>query len=152
MIILRSLVSIAILPGVALVLLPWLIVRGTPITTFAWIGALPLAVGLALSIWCVIEFARRGRGTPAPWDAPRRFVASGPYRFVRNPMYLAGASVVLGEAVAFGSLPLVIYLVALVTVWHAFVVLYEEPTLSRQFGADYAAYRTRVHRWVPRIP
>jgi protein-S-isoprenylcysteine O-methyltransferase Ste14 len=152
MIILRSLVSIAILPGIALVLLPWVILRGTPLTRFAWIGALPLAVGLALSIWCVIEFARRGRGTPAPWDAPRRFVASGPYRFVRNPMYLAGASVVLGEAVAFGSLPLLIYLVALITVWHAFVVVYEEPTLSRKFGADYAVYRTRVHRWVPRIP
>ena len=151
MIILRSLVSIAILPGVALVLLPWVIVRGMPLTTFAWIGALPLAVGLAFSIWCVIEFARRGRGTPAPWDAPRRFVASGPYRFVRNPMYLAGASVVLGEAVAFGSLRLLIYLVALIAVWHAFVVFWEEPSLERTFGDEYRSYRASVPRWLPRL-
>ena len=152
MIVLRSLISIAILPGTALVLVPWLIVRGTQLSALSWIGALPLAFGLVLSIWCVIEFARRGRGTPAPWDAPRRFVGSGPYRFVRNPMYLAGASVVLGEAIAFGSLPLFIYLVVLIAVWHSFVVLYEEPTLSRQFGADYAGYRARVGRWVPRTP
>ena len=152
MIVIRSLISMAVLPGKALVLVPWLIVRGTPLSTLAWIGALPLAFGVVLSAWCVIEFARRGRGTPAPWDAPRRFVTSGPYRFVRNPMYLAGASVVLGEAIAFGSLPLFIYLVLLIAVWHSFVVLYEEPTLSRQFGADYAGYRARVGRWVPRTP
>lgn len=152
MIVLRSLISIAILPGMALILVPWLIVRGAPLSPLALIGVLPLAFGLALSIWCVVEFARRGHGTPAPWDAPRRFVASGPYRFVRNPMYLAGASVVLGEAIAFGSVPLFIYLVVLIAVWHLFVVLYEEPTLARQFGPDYAAYRSRVGRWVPRIP
>ena len=152
MIVIRSLISMAVLPGTALVLVPWLIVRGTPLSTLAWIGALPLAFGVVLSAWCVIEFARRGRGTPAPWDAPRRCVTSGPYRFVRNPMYLAGASVVLGEAIAFGSLPLFIYLVVLIAVWHSFVVLYEEPTLSRQFGADYAGYRARVGRWVPRTP
>lgn len=152
MIVLRSVISLAILPGTVLVLVPWLIVRGTSLSPLAWVGALPLAFGVAVSASCVVEFARRGRGTPAPWDAPRRFVASGPYRLVRNPMYLAGASIVLGEAIAFASLPLFIYLIVIIVVWHLFVVLYEEPTLARQFGADYAAYRSRVHRWVPRLP
>ena len=152
MIVLRSLLSIAILPGVVLVLLPWLIVRGTPLSPLAWVGAIPLALGVVLSAGCVFEFASGGRGTPAPWDAPRRFVASGPYRVVRNPMYVAGVLIIVGEAIAFVSLSLLVYLAAVVIVWHLLVVLYEEPTLARQFGAEYEAYRTRVHRWVPRLP
>ena len=148
----RVLIAMAILPGIAAVLLPWLIVRGSELSPFAWLAVPPIAFGLALAIWCVVEFATRGRGTPAPWDAPSRFVASGPYRVVRNPMYLGGAAVVLGEAIAFGSVPLFVYLIALVTVWHLFVVLYEEPTLARRFGGEYSAYRARVHRWIPRLP
>lgn len=141
-----------ILPGTAGVLIPWLIVGGSELSPFAWLAVPPIAFGIALSAWCVIEFATRGRGTPAPWDAPRHFVASGPYRIVRNPMYVAAAAVVLGEAIAFGSLGLIVYLIALITVWHLFVVMYEEPTLARRFDGEYEAYRARVRRWMPRLP
>jgi protein-S-isoprenylcysteine O-methyltransferase Ste14 len=152
MIALRALVAIAALPGVVAVLIPWRIVRDASVSDVAWLGAIPIGLGLALFGWCVLEFARRGRGTLAPWDAPRRFVAVGPYRFVRNPMYLAVVSVVVGEAIVFASPALVLYLAVLVAGFHAFVVLWEEPRLERQFGGEYRAYRATVPRWIPRLP
>ena len=153
MIVLRSLISVAILPGFAAVLLPWLIVQPVSWPTgVALVGLVPLLLGLALSAWCVTLFATKGRGTPAPWDAPRRFVALGPYRLVRNPMYLGMGSVLLGEAILFASWPLALYLFALLLVWHAFVVLWEEPSLERTFGDDYRSYRAIVPRWLPRLP
>jgi protein-S-isoprenylcysteine O-methyltransferase Ste14 len=150
---LRSLVSVIVLPGVAALLIPWLIVG--PLRApggFAWLGLVPLGFGLALFTWCVVEFAARGRGTLAPWDAPRRFVAAGPYRVVRNPMYLGVGSIIVGEAILFGSLPLVGYLAVLGLAWHLFVVLWEEPSLERTFGEEYRAYRGSVPRWLPRVP
>jgi protein-S-isoprenylcysteine O-methyltransferase Ste14 len=152
-IVLRSLISVAILPGLVAVALPWLIVQPVSWPTgVALIGLVPLVLGLGLSAWCVTLFATKGRGTPAPWDAPRSFVALGPYRLVRNPMYLGVGSVMLGEAVLFASWPLALYLIALVLVWHAFVVLWEEPSLERTFGDEYRNYRAVVPRWVPRLP
>jgi protein-S-isoprenylcysteine O-methyltransferase Ste14 len=151
--ILRSLISVAILPGLVAVVLPWLIVQHVSWPTgIALIGLVPIVLGLGLSAWCVTLFATKGRGTPAPWDAPRRFVALGPYRLVRNPMYLGMGSVILGEAVLFESWPLGLYLIALALVWHAFVVLWEEPSLERTFRDEYRSYRAVVPRWVPRFP
>jgi protein-S-isoprenylcysteine O-methyltransferase Ste14 len=150
---LRSLISVIVLPGVASLLIPWLIAG--PLRApggLAWLGLVPLGFGLALFTWCVVEFAIRGRGTLAPWDAPRRFVAVGPYRVVRNPMYLGVGSIVVGEAILFGSLPLVGYLALLALAWHLFVVLWEEPSLERTFGEEYRAYRASVPRWLPRVP
>ncbi|HEV8468005.1 MAG TPA: isoprenylcysteine carboxylmethyltransferase family protein [Candidatus Limnocylindria bacterium] len=153
MIVLRSLISVAILPGLVAVVLPWLIVQPVSWPTgVALVGIVPLVLGLGISAWCVTLFATRGRGTPAPWDAPRRFVAIGPYRLVRNPMYLGVGSIVFGEAILFGSLPLLGYLAVLVVVWHLFVILWEEPSLERTFGDEYRAYRANVPRWLPRMP
>jgi protein-S-isoprenylcysteine O-methyltransferase Ste14 len=151
-IVLRSLISVVVLPGLAAVLIPWLIV-GAPASPSGagWLGLIPLAFGLALFAWCVIIFASRGRGTLAPWDAPRRFVAVGPYRRVRNPMYLGVGSVVLGEAILLGSLALAAYLAVLALAWHAFVLLWEEPSLERTFGDEYRTYRASVPRWLPRL-
>ncbi len=148
----RSLVSVIVLPGVAALLIPWLIVGPAAQPGGPWLGLVPLGFGLALFTWCVVEFAARGRGTLAPWDAPRRFVAAGPYRVVRNPMYLGVGSIVVGEAILFGSLPLVGYLAVLAAAWHLFVVLWEEPSLERTFGEEYRAYRASVPRWLPRVP
>jgi protein-S-isoprenylcysteine O-methyltransferase Ste14 len=65
-------------------------------------------------------------------------------------MYLAVLSMVVGEALAFGSASLGVYAAALGLAFHAFVVLYEEPTLGRMFGEEYAAYRRMVPRWLGR--
>ncbi len=72
---------------------------------------------------------------------------SGPYRFVRNPMYIGAGLALAGATLFYGSLPLLIYTVAFFLVTHLFVVLYEEPTLRRTFGQDYEMYCSKIKRW-----
>jgi protein-S-isoprenylcysteine O-methyltransferase Ste14 len=107
------------------------------------------AAGAALALWCVGTLAVVGRGTPAPFDPPRRLVVRGPYRLVRNPMYL-GATVALGAAALFyQSAALLAFTALFFAATHLFVVGYEEPTLRGSFGAEYDAYCREVGRWWP---
>jgi protein-S-isoprenylcysteine O-methyltransferase Ste14 len=92
-----------------------------------------------------------GKGTPAPFDPPRRLVVRGPYRFVRNPMYLGGALTLAGAALFYRSLFLLGYDCIFLLAFSLFVLFYEEPTLRRTFGPDYEAYCHRVARWLPRL-
>jgi len=139
-------------PGTVAVYLPLLLGRTScsphrpGLATPLWIA------GGAIYAWCVWDFATFGRGTPAPIDAPQRLVARGLYRFTRNPMYVGVLTAILGWAVFFGSVGLVLYAVLVATVFNAFVALYEEPRLAALFGAEYEAYRRRVGRWLPRLP
>jgi protein-S-isoprenylcysteine O-methyltransferase Ste14 len=141
-------------PAAGAVYLPWWILAsaGHPARAVVWPAFVLIAAGIALYLWCLWQFATTGRGTPGPWDPPRRFVAVGPYRYVRNPMYISAALVIGGEALLFASLALGAYLVAFALVVHSFVVLYEEPTLHRMFGEEYDDYRRSVNRWMPRRP
>jgi protein-S-isoprenylcysteine O-methyltransferase Ste14 len=141
-------------PGSVAVVIPWLILAGSNsgIHRLFWPALVMIAAGAALYAWCLWHFARVGRGTPAPWDPARHFIATGPYAWVRNPMYIAVALVIAGEAWLFASAALVAYLAIFLVVVNAFVVFYEEPTLSEQFGAEYAAYRRSVWRWIPTPP
>ena len=112
-------------------------------------GMLIAGLGGALALWCVFAFALLGKGTPAPFDPPRRLVVRGPYKFVRNPMYL-GATIALGGAALFyESAALAGYTGAFFLITHVFVMLYEEPTLQATFGSEYDDYRSRVKRWWP---
>lgn len=115
-------------------------------------GALLMAAGGALVLWCFAAFVSVGRGTPAPFDAPRFLVPEGPYRWVRNPMYLGAFLVLLGFGLWHRSLAMVLFVIPVALLFHAFVLFYEEPTLARRFGADYEAYRARVRRWIPALP
>jgi protein-S-isoprenylcysteine O-methyltransferase Ste14 len=151
---LRNLGFSIVVPGAGAVLMPWWVLRwfdGRAAAT-ARPALVVIAVGAALYLWCVWIFAVVGRGTPGPWDAPRRVVANGPYRWVRNPIYLAALLVVLGEAWLFLSLPLLVYAGAMAVLFHLFVIGYEEPTLTRRYGDAYLDYRSAVPRWRPRIP
>lgn len=115
-------------------------------------GFLLLVLGAVLALSCVAVFAWFGRGTPAPFDAPREFVAVVPYRWVRNPMYLGAAGVMFGVGLLLES-PATIGVAALfLLATHLFVILYEEPTLERRFGDGYLEYKRTVRRWVPRPP
>lgn len=114
-------------------------------------GGAITSIGVTLMVSCVLTFALVGRGTPAPFDPPRRLVVSGPYRFVRNPMYIGADLALAGAAVYYQAITLWAYLLLFATVTHAFVVLYEEPTLRRLFGDDYLLYSSRVNRWIPRF-
>ncbi len=116
------------------------------------LGCLLIAAGIALYFACAFwGFALRGEGTPAPIDPPKKLVMEGPYRVVQNPMYWSVAFVMLGEAILFRSPPLAKWSAAFFAATIAFVLLYEEPTLRRKFGAEYEEYCRRVPRWIPRF-
>jgi protein-S-isoprenylcysteine O-methyltransferase Ste14 len=152
--IIRNLVFTVAVPGLGGALVPWWILtrHGHTPSPVAWEAVPVIAAGTALYAWCVWNFAAVGRGTPGPWDAPRRVVAAGPYRWVRNPIYIAALLIVLGEAWLFMSLPLLSYAGAMAIFFHLFVIGYEEPALARRFDSTYLAYRHAVPRWIPRRP
>lgn len=152
--VIRNLIFTFVVPGTGALVIPWgiLTLGGPTPGPVAWPGAVPIVVGVAVYLACLRLFATVGRGTPGPWDAPRRVVATGPYRWVRNPIYIGVLLVLVGEAWLFLSLPLLVYAGAAAVAFHAFVVGYEEPTLLRSFGDTYAGYRRTVPRWIPRPP
>ncbi len=110
------------------------------------------AAGAALAGTCIVTFLTRGRGTPAPFDPPRVFVASGPYRYLRNPMYFGAAAVILGAGLVLSSPSIALLAFAFVLAMHLFVVRYEEPALARKFGVPYDQYLSSVRRWLIRKP
>lgn len=113
------------------------------------IGLIIGAVGAAVALWCIFTFVSQGKGTPAPFDPPRRLVIRGPYHFARNPMYIGAGLALAGAALFYESLWLLVYMCVFFLVAHLFVVWYEEPALHRTFGQDYKAYSERVRRWWP---
>ncbi len=151
MLFLRSIFFTVLIPGTVTVVVPYLIVsRGarTP-SSLNWIGVLPIGVGAAVLFRCIWDFAVAGRGTLAPVDPPTRLVVRGLYRYVRNPMYVGVVLALLGEALLFASVPLLIHATVTLVVVHLFVVFYEEPALRRRFGESYEEYTRTVHRWLP---
>lgn len=115
-------------------------------------GLVPILLGACLSLWCVKDFVVCGQGTPAPFDPPTRLVLQGPYRYVRNPMYVGLFLVLVGEAMLYCSLFVLLYALFLVAAAHIFVVFYEEPTLRQKFGESYEQYLNSIPRWLPRTP
>lgn len=113
------------------------------------IGLLVLLCGLGFAVLSVAAFVTKGRGTPAPFDPPRRFVASGPYTVVRNPMYVGGLTALAGLALYLGSPAMLLFAFLWGAFAHLFVVLYEEPVLRAKFGREYEAYCASVPRWFP---
>lgn len=155
--IMRALAYAAVFVGFVLVLLPsrllvWFgFARPATVGPVEIVAGLLTLLGIFLALWCVLVFATAGRGTPAPFDPPRRLVIRGPYRFVRNPMYLGAGLVLVGAAVFFRSLALLAFAALLLALAHAFVRWFEEPRLRRSFGREYEEYCSRVRRWWPAI-
>jgi protein-S-isoprenylcysteine O-methyltransferase Ste14 len=116
------------------------------------LGILVLLIGGALVVETTARFALQGRGTPAPWSPPERFVERGSYRFVRSPMYLGVLLLVVGQALLLGQKVLYAWAVAAWLMFTGFLVFYEEPQLRDRFGASYDDYRRRVRRWIPTRP
>jgi protein-S-isoprenylcysteine O-methyltransferase Ste14 len=146
-----------ILPVTVAGVVPWLLVVGDGVPE-AWppspLNAVPavvlLAAGLLLLAGTVRLFATEGLGTLAPWDAPRRLVIRGPYRYVRNPMILGAFLIILTEAEALASRTLFVWFLLVVLANLIYIPLSEEPGLERRFGEAYREYRRNVPRWIPR--
>ena len=154
-VIVRTITYASLFIGLLLVYLPARILAWSGIVrpaAMGWPQIAGLVIGTAgavVALSCVCAFAFIGKGTPAPFDPPRRLVVRGPYHFVRNPMYSGAALALAGAALFYRSIQLLAFVAAFLLVTHLFVVLYEEPTLRRLFGPDYQDYCQRVHRWFP---
>lgn len=161
--VLRHVLAILILPVTVLALVPgWILTTfgahdsrwpaGSGLhSLFQVVGVTLFVAGLALFAWCVVLFARIGRGTLAPWDPTQRLVAVGPYRHVRNPMISGVATMLGGEALATGSLFIAGWLMTFLLINHSYFLIAEEPGLARRFGQSYDEYRAAVPRWIPRL-
>jgi protein-S-isoprenylcysteine O-methyltransferase Ste14 len=156
-VIVRAVTYATLFIGLVLVFLPARLLSWSGVTNPPAIGAaqatgmLAAALGAALALWCILTFALLGKGTPAPFDPPRHLVIRGPYKFVRNPMYLGAATALAGAALFYESAALAGYVGAFLLVTHAFVMWHEEPTLRTTFGVEYRCYCSRVRRWWPRL-
>jgi protein-S-isoprenylcysteine O-methyltransferase Ste14 len=154
-VIFRAITYATLFVGFLLIYLPARVLAAAGIVRPPQIGAPQIAgiivgsSGAAVALWCIFTFATIGIGTPAPFDPPRKLVIRGPYRFVRNPMYIGATLALTGAALFYRSLPLLAYAAAFLVVCHLFVLVYEEPTLRRTFAAEYEAYCQRVSRWLP---
>ncbi len=144
-------------PGIVVGLIPWLL-TGWQVREPApyWapmrvLGVILLVAGLIVLVQAFVRFVVEGFGTPIPVAAPDRLVVGGLYRYVRNPMYVAILAAIVGQALLLGRLGLLLYAAAVWTISAAFVRWYEEPTLTRRFGAEYEAYRRAVPAWWPRL-
>jgi protein-S-isoprenylcysteine O-methyltransferase Ste14 len=149
---------VAVRALVFLLFFAWLALRARALDRFIQV-TLPDGVGIlgialmigggALGLACVGTFIVRGKGTPAPFDAPTEFVAAGPYRYVRNPMYVGGLVLLAGFGLVERSISILLMALVLFLVVHLLVVFYEEPTLRKSFGASYEEYCRTTRRWLP---
>ncbi|MCZ6744045.1 MAG: methyltransferase [Alphaproteobacteria bacterium] len=154
--------AILILQGTALILVPSLILWEMSGTAFAaapagpsvarfWPGLLAAAVGFSLIGWTLRDFARIGKGTPAPWDPAKALVVRCPYRHVRNPMITGVIAVLLAESLVIGSWGIAAWLAVFVTANLIYIANWEEPALMKRFDEDYRLYKASVRRWIPAV-
>ena len=151
-----SAVFFIVAPCVVAGLVPWLLTDryNQPLSTvpgFVPAGAILIVAAIALLVHSFARFALEGLGTPAPVAPTERLVIGGIYRHVRNPMYVAVLSIILGQALLFSSWTVVAYAVIGGVVMGSFVRFYEEPTLASRYGAEYETYRRNVPGWLPRL-
>ena len=150
----KSLLYLIIEAGLFALYIPLGLLRSGPrleTGVVSWL-AIPLwLIGSLVVLSCFWDFTFKGRGTPVPSDPPRELVVTGFYRYVRNPIYVAVLLIFLGHFLWFGYWALLTYTVMAFIGVHVFVVLYEEPTLKRKFGAVYEEYLNRVPRWIPKF-
>ena len=153
---LRTLLFGGLVPATFLVLIPAMILSATGTEgeggVLRLVGLVPLVLGIAVLAWCFAGFIVEGEGTPAPYDPPHRLVTWRLYGWMRNPMYVAVTTILVGEAMFYGSVALLAWAAVAWIFFHVFVVLYEEPTLQRRFGPAYDAYLEHVPRWIPSRP
>jgi protein-S-isoprenylcysteine O-methyltransferase Ste14 len=151
----KTLVFTVFVPGTVAGYVPWRLRPEAAVMTTgagAWAAIAVIAIGIAIyldtAFW---GFAVIGGGTPAPIAPTKILVVKGLHRFVRNPMYIGVGLVIAGQAWLFHSPHIALYAACMLLIAHSFVLLYEEPTLHKQFGAEYDRYRASVPRWIPKF-
>jgi protein-S-isoprenylcysteine O-methyltransferase Ste14 len=152
---LGSFLFFLIAPGVVAGYIPWTLTLwrvGTPYPIpLRLLGGVLIAAGVPVLVQAFVRFVREGAGTPAPVAPTERLVIGGLYRYVRNPMYLAVLSIIVGQGLLLGQPNVFAYAGAVAFAFVSFVLLYEEPALRRKFGEEYDRYRRAVPGWWPRL-
>jgi len=155
--ILGSALFLVVAPGILAGYVPWRITGwhvGVPLlgtSSFRLVGVLLIAAGLPVLLDSFTRFALQGLGTPAPIFPTRHLVVSGLYQYVRNPIYVAVVSLILGQGLFFGSVRVLEYGIAVWVFFHLAVLLYEEPTLRKSYGVEYEDFCANVPRWIPHL-
>jgi protein-S-isoprenylcysteine O-methyltransferase Ste14 len=155
--ILGSAIFLVIAPGFVAGCVPWWISQWRleapffAIPLFRIAGGILILLGIVGLLDSFLRFAVQGLGTPAPVFPTRHLVVTGLYRFVRNPMYVAVVSAILGQGLLLGNSRVLEYGALVWLLFHLFVLLYEEPTLRSSFGPEYRAFCAEVPRWIPRF-
>ncbi|KAB2967036.1 MAG: isoprenylcysteine carboxylmethyltransferase family protein [Thermoanaerobaculia bacterium] len=127
---------------------PWPIAHGwTTLAWLRWAGLALVAAGVALDLWSLRLFTRHGTSA-LPFRPASAFVARGPYRFTRNPMYLGMTLTLAGVGLALGRTWIVLAAALAAAILDRYAIRREERYLERRFGADYLGYKRRVRRWL----
>ncbi len=151
---LKSLFFLIFVPGLFVGYIPLtFLLTGSQIDTgvLSYLAYPLWLAGAIIIIWCFWDFLVKGRGTPAPIDSPKVLVVTGLYNFVRNPMYVGVEMMLIGHFLWFGFWLFLAYAVFFFLAFHTFILIYEEPTLKKKFGAAYEDYLKKVPRWIPRF-
>lgn len=151
---LKNVFFVLLQPGTVVVLIPYMIVKPSTLWAYGgdyfmphFIALLLFMVGFLVLLACVIHFIKRGYGTISPAIPTKRLVISGPYRYSRNPMYVAVLTMLLAMCILTRSMPLMLYTLGVFAVFYTFVRCFEEPRLHKDFGANYNSYCLKVGRW-----
>lgn len=150
---LKATIATLVMPGTVVLVLPYFVLNQTGVidwpkfSSTVILASITGLLGLAILLYCIRGFANIGKGTLAPIVPPKVLVVRGPYKYTRNPMYLAVVVVLLSESLMFDSLGLLIYAVTIFLAFHLFVIVYEEPHLRALFGKSYEEYSKSVPRW-----
>jgi protein-S-isoprenylcysteine O-methyltransferase Ste14 len=152
--IILSILSILIVPLITFFIIPYLFVSNMLAVWPRQIGVLEIIagilifIGLALFIWVIYAHAHYGKGTPAPFNPPKKFVASGAYRYSRNPMYVGAITLLIGEALLLKAPWMLLFTACIFLLFLLYVKYEEEPRLIQRYGASYQEYMKRVPRWI----
>lgn len=155
----KTAAQVVVVWGLGLFVVPWAIAAAEArlgLPGFDFPGQRPVAVALfvlasVFNLATAWAMARHGLGTPLPLDCARRLVVRGPYRWLRNPMAVAGLAQGVAVAIWLGSPPVLAYVAAGGLAWQYLARPLEEADLSARFGAAYEHYRRRVPCWRPRL-
>ncbi|NBV29650.1 isoprenylcysteine carboxylmethyltransferase family protein [bacterium] len=153
----RNLIFTILQPGIVAGLIPYLILGNKVNDIFVQqllpnglhnSGAIIFVIGFVIMVSCIISFAVKGRGTLSPADPTKKLVTTGLYKFSRNPMYVGVTLILIGEAIFFQSVVLLIYSLSIFIAFNIFTILVEEPRLRNNFGEEYKKYCDKVRRWI----
>lgn len=151
----RNLIFTILQPGIVAGLIPYYIVKrnlqemdASLFSLYHYTGLAILFIGIIIMLYCIFDFAAKGRGTLSPADKTKQLVISGLYKYSRNPMYIGVLSILLGECIFMQSTRLFIYTLFVFVGFYVFVIFYEEPRLKKDFGKEYEDYKKSVHRWI----